>query len=147
MPVDFIVVLLPLLIIVAALVAATSPRLRKMAAKVAALLMFTFVMIYFVPGCLLMVCAYCGDTNSQYALGVWYWNRCGNYWSDIEARDRWWLRAAEAGHPHAMFQVGYFHRYGSSSVIQKDLAKADFWIHAAAKAGDDDAMTLLRESK
>src|SRR5438045_3842893 len=143
MPVDFIVVLLPLLFIIAAVVAVGSRRLRRIAGILAGVFLLLFVLIYFVPGWLLMVRAHRGDANAQYELGVWYWTRCGYNWSDIEARDKWWLRAAEAGHPHAMYQVGYFHRYGSSSVIPKDLAKADDWIHAAAKAGDDDALALL----
>ena len=144
MPVDFFVILIPLIAIISLVVAVAARRLRKIATIVAVSSVVLFVFIYFVPGWLLMIRAHRGDAAAEYDLGVWYWTRCGYMWSDVEARDKWWLRAAKAGHPHAMYQVGYFYQYGSSPALPVDLVKARYWIEAAAKAGDYDASQLLK---
>jgi hypothetical protein len=144
MPVDYCACVLPLLIIAAAIPAAIGGRRRKAWRWVAAGLLGLFLLIYFVPGWVLWGFAKNGDRESQFALGNYYWTRLGYNWSDIEARDKWWLEAAKQGHPHAMFQVGYFSIHGTSKHIPKDLAAARRWLEAAQAAGDLDAAEGLR---
>ena len=54
------------------------------------------------------------------------------------------MEAAKQGHPHAMYQVGYFSQFGTSKYIPKDLVAAHRWLDAAQAAGDPDALDGLR---
>jgi hypothetical protein len=139
MPVDYCVCVLPLLIIAAVILAVMGGRYRRAWRWVAGGLLALFVLIYFVPGWVLWVFAQRGDRDAQFNLGNYYWTRLGYNWSDIEARDKWWIEAAKQGHPHAMYQVGYFSMFGTSKHIPKDLAGARKWLEAAQAAGDPDA--------
>jgi TPR repeat protein len=144
MPVDYCVCVLPLLIIIATIVAVVGGRRLKPARLVAAGLFALFLLIYFVPGWVLWVFAQGGDREAQFRLGNYYWTRLGYNWPDIEARDKWWVEAAEQRHPHAMYQVGYFSMFGSSKYIPKDLVASRKWLEAARAAGDSDAVDALQ---
>jgi TPR repeat protein len=100
--------------------------------------------MYFVPGWVLWAFAQSGNREAQFKLGNYYWTRLGYNWSDIEARDKWWVEAANQDHPHAMYQVGYFSMFGTSKYIPKDLVFARKWLEAAQAAGDPDAADGLR---
>jgi TPR repeat protein len=138
-PVDYCVCILPLLIIAAAIPAVAGGKYRKPWRWVAAGLLTLFLLIYFVPGWVLWVAAQRGDREAQFKLGNYYWTRLGYNLSDIEARDKWWVESAKQGHPHAMYQVGYFSQFGTSKYIPRDLAAARQWLEAAQTAGDPDA--------
>ena len=144
MPVDFCACVLPLLILVAGMGAAAGGRDRKAWRRVAGALLAVFLLIYFVPGWALQGPAERGDREAQFALGNYYWRRLGKNWPDIEARDKWWVEAAKQGHPRAMYQVGYFSRFGTSQYIPRDLVAARQWLEAAQAAGDPDAADGIR---
>jgi len=144
MPVDYCVCILPLLITLAAVPAVAGGQYRKRWQWVAGGLLALFLLIYFVPGWLLWVSAQRGDRESQFELSNYYWTRLGYNWSDIEARDKWWVEAARQGHPQAMYQVGYFSMFGSSRHIPNDLVAARQWLEVARAAGDPDAADGLR---
>jgi hypothetical protein len=139
MPVDWFVCLLPLLIVAAAGVAVTGGRAGKIGAWVAGGLLALFLLLYVIPGWLFWVFAHAGSREAQFRLGNHYSSRFGNNWPNIAERDRWWLRAAENGHPEAMYRVGYYSLFGKSRYIPKDLAAARRWMEAARKAGVADA--------
>ena len=144
MPVDFCVCILPLLILAAAVPAVVGGKSRKAWRWVAGSLLAVFLLIYFVPGWVLWVSAQAGNRDAQYNLGNYYWTRLGYNWSDIDARDKWWVEAAKQGHPHAMYHVGYFSMFGTSRHIPKDLVAARKWLEAAQAAGDYDAPSGLK---
>jgi hypothetical protein len=144
MPVDYCVCVLPLLFGAAIVPAVFGGRYRKQWRWIAAGLVAVFLLIYFVPGWVLWVSAQAGNREAQFSLGNYYWTRLGYNWSDIEARDRWWVEAAKQGHPHAMYQVGHSSMFGTSKYIPKDLVGARKWLEAAEMAGDTDAADGLR---
>ena len=144
MPVDFIIILIPLAVLVSLFVASISKQARKYALTLTMIFVLTFVCIYFTPGWVLGIKARNGDAEAQYKLGEYYWTRLGYNWSDIEARDKWWVEAANQGHPHAMYQLGFFSMFGTSKYIPKDLDAARIWLEAAYAAGDYDAPSGLK---
>jgi TPR repeat protein len=144
MPVDWCVCALPLLIFLSAIPALTPGPHRKTARWITMGLIGLFLLIYFIPGWMLSVSAERGDPDAQYKLGNYYWTRLGYNWSDIEARDEWWVKAAQQGHPRAMYSVGYFSMIGTSKHIPRDLTAARRWLVAAQAAGDPDAASALR---
>jgi TPR repeat protein len=143
LPVDLFVCFLPLLIVAAAIPAVVAGKRRKAWRWVAGSLVGLFILIYFVPGWVLWVSAQGGSPDAQHKLGNYYWTRLSYIWSDIEARDKWWVEAAKQGHPHAMYKVGYFSMFGTSQHIPKDLVAARKWLEAAQAAGDYDAASGL----
>jgi Sel1 repeat len=147
MPVDYFVVLIPVAFLAAVLVGCGTRRFRKVAFSLAAVLLALFVGIYFVPGWVLEFKARRGDAAAQYDLGVYYWTRLGFIGSDIEARDYWWLQAAKQGNRDAMYEVGYFSMYGTSTYIPRDFGAARKWLEAAEAKGHPDAPAALQMLK
>ena len=143
MPVDYCVYLLPVLCLISALVTIVVRRSRKVSSWITLAIAALFLAIYFLPGWLAWPLAQLGNRDAQYALGEYYWTRLSYNWSDIEARDKWWVRAAKRGHSKAMYQVGYFSMFGTSSYIPRDLDAAEYWLKAAKDAGDLDAADAL----
>lgn len=144
MPVDFGVIILPILTLAAAGAAIVSKRHTKKWASISAASVLAMFVIYFLPGWWFWLGARKGDAESQYMLGVYYWTRLGYMWSDPANRDKWWLRAASQGHPEAMFQVGYHSMHGSSKYIPKNFDTASFWLEKARDAGNVDAIEGLK---
>ena len=56
---------------------------------------------------------------------------------------RWYLKAANAGHPGAEFSLGWMYENGRG--VAKDLEKAERWYRKAADHGDLDAKKKLHE--
>jgi hypothetical protein len=145
MPVDYCVFVLPLLIIIAFILALNvKGSARKFWLWIASSLFALYLSIYFVPGWVLWVFAQGGNRNAQFNLGNYYSHRLGYIWTDTEARDKWWVEAAKRGHPHAMHQVGYFSMIGTSKYIPRDLTASRKWLEAAQAAGDPHAADGLR---
>src|SRR5262249_17013063 len=117
MPVDFCVCVLPVLIVATAIPAVVTGRHGQAWRCVRGGLLALFLLVYCVPGWVLWVAAQQGDPDAQFRLGNYYWARLGHNWPDIEARDKWWVEAANQGHPRAMYQVGYFSQFGTSKYI------------------------------
>ncbi len=145
MPVDYLVFILPVLILLAAIPALIDKKDPKIWRVVAGGLLAVFVLIYFAPGWVLWVWAQAGQRDAQFMLGNHYQTRLGYNWPDIEARDKWWLEAAKQGHPRSMYLVGYFSIYGTSKYIPLDLVAARTWLEAARDAGKSDAIDALRK--
>jgi TPR repeat protein len=150
MPVDFFVCIVPVLIIVATFFGLVAERHRRIWRWIAGGLAAVFVLIYFVPGWVYWCRARSGDREAQYELGNYYWTRLGYNWSNVSARDKWWLEAAKQGHPEAMHQVGYFSMCGTSKYIPMDLVAARRWLEAAKAAGvmhADESLEMLAEQE
>ena len=137
MPVDYFIALIPLIFLIAVLVAIIFKKIRIYANIVVLIALSSFVWIYLAPEWLVLRSANKGDAKAQLELGYYYWTRFGYMGSDMEKSNYWFLRAAESGNPHAMALVG-------ESWIEKDKSKALFWLNAAAKAGDGDAIEDLK---
>jgi len=146
MPVDVLVIALPLLSIFVATLAMFLPKFRKKISIVVATLMAFYVLMYFGHGMDQRDSALTGNRDAQFELGNYYWTRLSYHWPDFIARDRWWLKAAENGHPHAMYLVGHFSMRGSSEYIPKDVDTGRQWIRKAAVAGDPDAIDWLKKN-
>lgn len=55
------------------------------------------------------------------------------------------LPVAEAGNPEAQYAVGYMYYYGQG--VLEDRKKAWYWINCAAKAGQPDAIQVMKQVK
>ena len=55
----------------------------------------------------------------------------------------WFTKLAETGDANAMFNLGL--HYAKGHGVKRNFAKAAQWMEKAAKAGDDDAPTLIEE--
>lgn len=144
MPVDYFVLILPVLVVVALAVAVAPGRPRSVGLTIAGGLAALFLLIYLVPGWVLWAFAQCGHRDAQFHLGRHYDSRLGYLWTDRESRDRWWLAAAEQGHPEAMYHVGHNAILGTSSHTPKDYAEARRWLESARAAGASQAASDLR---
>lgn len=150
MPVDYCACVLPLLILAVAILAVVGGKSRTVFRWVAGGLLALFLLIYFVPGWVLWAFAECGNRDAMFHLGNYYHSRLGYMWSDIDARDKWWVEAAKQGHPAAMYHVGYHSMFGTSRHIPKDLTAAREWLEAARAArhpGASSALTSLAEEE
>lgn len=74
-----------------------------------------------------------GDVNSQYQMGLHYYNAEGAERNYPEAA-RWYRKAAENGHAQA--QVNLSHCYKSGKGLNPDLRQAFYWNKKAAEQGD-----------
>jgi TPR repeat protein len=60
---------------------------------------------------------------------------------DYAGARRWWEKAAAAGEPVAMFNIGV--SYTTGRFIPRDYAQARRWLQKAVAAGSADAKDLL----
>jgi TPR repeat protein len=143
MPIDYIIILIPLIIIASAITAILVPATRDIALGVTIGSAVLFLFIYAVPGVYWMILARFGNVNAQYRLGIWHWKRFGYMYSNTEARDKWFRKAAESDHPEAMAQVGWFYIWTREGDPQSNYKAARYWLEKAARAGNRDAINSL----
>lgn len=140
MPVDYFVCLLPVGVVVlllAGIAAITSGRKRGgwMSLAGAAALAVSFVLIYLLPGWILMAKASAGNVDAQYRLGRWYGDRLGYNFPDNAEAFTWFSLAAENGHAAAQAWMGLQYMYGSPAgptEIPEDADEAAAWFIKAA---------------
>jgi hypothetical protein len=81
-----------------------------------------------------------GDVNSQ-------WDLCWEYYEsgDDEKQLYWARKAAENGHPRALWRLGDLYEWGDCG-LQRDLQKAIEYYQLAANAGDASGYYSLADS-
>jgi hypothetical protein len=73
-----------------------------------------------------------GDPESQFCLGVCYWDGKGLEKNFVKAVE-WWSRAAEQDHNAAQYNLGCSYIYGAG--IQQNSQKAFEWFNRSAQSG------------
>jgi len=73
-----------------------------------------------------------GDVEAQYTIGWMYLNGEG-IGQDKEQAAIWFERAAESGHPYAMFRTADMYQNGIG--FEQDKAQAAMWFRKAAESG------------
>ena len=84
-----------------------------------------------------------GDPQSMCEFGEMYARE--GYWivqSDKDASD-WWLKSAEAGYVPCQFSIGAAYLIGFG--IDKDLAKAKFWLGKAKDSANSSFANVSKE--
>jgi TPR repeat protein len=85
-----------------------------------------------------------GDAEAQYDLGAYYYDGRGVS-RDFEEAYRWFLAAAEHGHPKAQANAGLMNYLGRG--VPRDEAEACKWLALAAEAGDEGARVSLESAR
>lgn len=92
--------------------------------------------------CVMRPLAESGDADAQYNIGWMYLNGYGLRVND-ELALKWWKKASAQGHTDASFSIGMLYNLGDGNV-PKDSAKAIDYYILAAKAGQEDAIAILK---
>lgn len=92
--------------------------------------------------CIMRPLAESGDADAQYNIGWMYMNGYGLRVNDNLAL-KWWNKASIQGHTDASFSIGMLYSLGDGEVA-KDSKKAIDYYLLAAKAGHEDAITILK---
>lgn len=86
--------------------------------------------------------AIAGSANSQFNLGMMYFNGDGVKPSDKDAV-KWLSKAAMQGHHMAQFNLGWFFSNGSLET-EPNLKEAKKWFKMAADQGDEEANRMAK---
>lgn len=81
------------------------------------------------------------DVKAQYYLGCMYFNGEGVVQSDNEAV-KWWLKAAEQGHPRSMNNIASMYYEGRGGLNEDRKLAYSWWIMSAEK-GDNYAISNI----
>jgi TPR repeat protein len=82
-----------------------------------------------------------GEAAAMYELGMMYRNGSVHFPQDVPEAWPWLLKAAEAGHPEAMLQIGQLMAWGYGG--PKDAAQGRQWLQRAKSLGLSEADTHL----
>lgn len=92
--------------------------------------------------CILKPLAEAGSAEAQYNIGWMYSNGYGLAINNSLALE-WWRRASEQNHHDASFAIAMLYNHGEGEV-ERDPQKALEYFLRAAKAGNDDAVLIVR---
>jgi TPR repeat protein len=87
-----------------------------------------------------------GDSDSQYLLGVMYYDGLYKPYDPAEGI-RWFYNAAGNGNTRAQRKLGIVYKYGCPSIgIRKNIQESIKWFSLAATSGDEYSRIQLDEN-